>query len=173
MNKNLLFLQKNNRQGRIVSAAGFSLIELLIVVVIIGIIAGIAVSRFQAAVMAANESAALGALKTISGSEATFNGGTPGTIDQLIAGRFIDEGFSDEDGDPLTGTRSGYEFKLTIVGSDYVLSATPQSVGAFGTGNRRFGTDRAGIIFNDSNAVQTHYLTSDELRAGTSVPIEY
>ena len=51
---------------------GFSLIELLIVVAIILIIAAIAIPNLLRARMAANESSAVGSLRTINTSEVTY-----------------------------------------------------------------------------------------------------
>ncbi len=52
---------------------GFSLIELLIVVAIILIIAAIAIPNLLRAKIAANQSAAVGTLRTISSAEETFS----------------------------------------------------------------------------------------------------
>ena len=52
---------------------GFSLIELLIVVAIILIIAAIAIPNLLRAKIAANQSSAVGSLRTISSAEETFS----------------------------------------------------------------------------------------------------
>jgi len=52
---------------------GFSLIELLIVVAIILVVAAIAIPNLMAARMSANESSAVGSLRTINTSEVSYS----------------------------------------------------------------------------------------------------
>src|SRR5437762_8777595 len=100
---------------------GFSLIELLIVVVIIGIIAAIAIPNLLAARRSANEGSAVSACRTLHGAQMTYastygNGnyaGTAGAFDvaaltQLAGPALID-------GVLGSGTKGGYDFVGTKI----------------------------------------------------------
>jgi len=144
---------------------GFSLIELLIVVAIILIIAAIAIPNLLKAKIAANQSAAVGDLRTISSDEANYSsyynlgyasslamlGGPAGSNTCANAG-MIDEVLS-------AGTKSGYTFTLVGSGTAYTANppagcvsgdtgfganATPITVGT--TGQDAYCIDGSGVL---------------------------
>ena len=102
--------------------AGFSLLELLIVVAIILIIATIAIPSLLRSRQAANESSAVANLRTINTAQVTYlssAGGNFGTITNLVAAGLVDSRFS--------GTVSGYVYTVTTSGADYTADAVPAS----------------------------------------------
>ncbi len=133
---------------------GFSLIELLIVVAIILIIAAIAIPNLLRSRKAANESSAVGSLRTINTAEVTFpaslaalGGAAPCTATSAQA-CLLDQVLS-------AGTKSGYTFKWTGDGNTpsvgYSITGTPVTVGT--TGQRMFCSDQSGVIrFDPSGA---------------------
>ncbi len=135
---------------------GFSLIELLIVVAIILIIAAIDIPNLLKSKMAANESSAVGSIRTLNTGEVTYSAGCPNvgysaTIIELNTGAICASGTGIIDNVLATGIKSGYQFTYAPgpaaangVVSTYTLSAVPLTVGT--TGQRGFFSDQTGVI---------------------------
>ena len=101
---------------------GFSLIELLIVVAIILIIAAIAIPNLLKSRMAANESSAVGSVRTLNTAQVTYQNGCPATgfangIAVLNTGGGCAAGIGIIDNVLSTGTKSGYTFAVVSPGS--------------------------------------------------------
>jgi type IV pilus assembly protein PilA len=144
---------------------GFSLIELLIVVAIILIIAAIAIPNLLRSKMAANESSAVGSLRSINTAEVTYATAYPsvgystalgdlGGTATVCAGA---AGATQTNAcllDNVVATavaagsaKSGYYFLYApgaTVGTAYTVQAPPATPGT--TGQRFFFTDQTGVI---------------------------
>lgn len=145
--KELLTKMKNQSQG------GFSLIELLIVVAIIGIIAAIAIPNLLASRRAANEGSAQSSLRTIHSAQVTYqattgNGAYATNLTALQNETLIDAVLG-------SGTKSGYDFEVVEQAGNGATAvfgcyAFPDiSSGVSQTGTRAFGTTEDGIMYGD------------------------
>jgi len=144
---------------------GFSLIELLIVVAIILIIAAIAIPNLLKARLAANESAAVGTMRTMvtaavtyestwqnsfPADQQTFGGAAPGTCTaaNLLDGSLAVNGGAQKTGYTITYTQvvaaTSTANCATPGSATFVINAVP--IVPQTTGNRTFCTDEGGAI---------------------------
>jgi type IV pilus assembly protein PilA len=135
---------------------GFSLIELLIVVAIILIIAAIAIPNLLSAKMSANESSAVGSVRSLHAAcltySTTYGTGFPAALGNLGPAAAASAASADLiDSVLVTGTKSGYNFFYAAGGPDdsglintYSLNANPSAPGQSGV--RYFFTDQSGVI---------------------------
>lgn len=139
--------------------SGFSLVELLVVVMVILVIAAIAIPGFVQARMKANEASAVSSMQTIRAAEILYSGTYPdmGFSKTLVAlgpnGSTCETSGSDNaciitDENLANGFKSGYVFDLISDGQTpsvaYTLNGIPENTGI--TGRCSFSTDQSGDI---------------------------
>ncbi len=141
-------IQSGDRRSREESSAGFSLIELLIVVAIILIIAAIAIPNFIHAKMAANESSAVSSIHAVNTAEITYSSMNPLIGYSVLLTDLGPAGANYIDNVLAAGVKSGYTFNYlqnaaSVPSNGYTLNADPITRGV--TGQRSFYSDQQNV----------------------------
>lgn len=149
--------RKNHSQN------GFSLIELMIVIAIIGILIAVGVTGWRAAVRSANEAAAVKTLRSIAEQQMLYYNAHQrssfGTFDEMLKENLLDTRFSGD-----TPVVDGYVYTMKVIPKSataqpgYTVNADPQvTEGVGATGKNHY--------YVDSNANTIHVNASQQATA--------
>ena len=135
---------------------GFSLIELMIVIAIIGILIAVGITGWRAAVRSANEAAAIKSLRSIAEQQMLyFNShqrSSFGTFDEMLKENLLDTRYAG-----ATPVVDGYVYNMKVIPKStaqqagYTINADPQvTEGVGATGKNHFYLD------SDSNTIHVN-----------------
>ena len=137
---------------------GFSLIELMIVIAIIGILIGVGIAGYKAAIKAANEAAAVKTLRSIQEQQMLYFNSHQrsafGTFEELRKDNYLDSRF-----DGTTPVVDGYVYTMKIIPKStsaqpgYTINADPQvATGVSATGSNYYYVDSDTNIIHVNNS---------------------
>jgi len=147
---------------------GFSLVELLVVVIIIAIVAAIAIPNLLASRRAANEASAMSSMRTIHSAQATYQA-TVGlgvnyaaTLVALNTAGLIDSALG-----AATSQKSGFTFAMTTGTQVYCATGVPTTYQT--TGDNNFGVETDGVIWKNAGAGPMTCAAGDLTPAGAPI----
>ena len=147
---------------------GFSLIELMIVIAIIGILIGVGIAGYKAAIRAANEAAAVKTLRSIADQQMLYFNAHQrsafGTFDEMRKENLLDARF-----EGTTPVVDGYVYTMTVIPKStaaqpgYTINADPQVSGGTGaTGVNHY------FVSSDTNTI---HVNSEQPASASDPPI--
>ena len=147
---------------------GFSLIELMIVIAIIGILIGVGIAGYKAAIKAANEAAAVKTLRSIAEQQMLYFNARQrssfGSFEEMRKENLLDARF-----DGTTPIVDGYVYTMKVIPKStsaqpgYTINADPQvPTGTAATGTNHFYVD------SDTNTI---HVNREQPASATDPPI--